>query len=316
MIPFSISVLIPAFNEQSRIVHTLDCLLAQIDEIDEIVVVDNNSTDATSDVVRELATTQPKIRLISEPRPGVFYARQAGFDAATSQIIARLDADTYAQSGWAAALRESFRSAPAGVGMIAGPLIPYDSPYRAKFESSKKKEIESALARRNPNGRAIYGIEMAPGGNMAITRECWSAVRDKVCERTGIYDDLDLSICVRESGYSIGLAADMWAETSARRFRTSPISYWTYMPQLPRTYRVHGQRREAWSSYKVVWNNRLVHLWMWLPNRAFDPDTGNKSFRRLLVGEEDRIVNRAQGSLVNLRHSRNIPLRQEPGNQL
>ncbi|MDG3015625.1 glycosyltransferase family 2 protein [Speluncibacter jeojiensis] len=294
MNPLTVSVIIPAYNEQDRIGRTLECLIEQIDEIDEIIVVDNRSTDATAEVVSEIRLREPKVRIVSEDRPGVFYARQAGFDAATSTVIARLDADTYARPGWARALREFFESAPSNVGAVTGPLVPYDSPYRAKFESGKIQEIEAGLAKHNPGGRAVYDIQMAPGGNMAISRECWLAIRDGLSERTDIYDDLDLSICVRKAGFAIGLSADMWAETSARRFRTSPFSYWSYMAQLPRTYRAHGDKKQAWASYGVVWNNRLLHLWTWLPARAFDMDTGKKSFKQLFRREEDRIVGRAK----------------------
>ncbi|MDG3009117.1 glycosyltransferase family 2 protein [Rhodococcus sp. D2-41] len=293
MKPLTVSVVIPAYNEQERIGRTLECLLAQIGEIDEIVVVDNNSTDATAEVVREIQTREPKIRIIAENRPGVFYARRAGFDAARSTVIARLDADTFARPGWARALRDFFASAPVQVGAVTGPLIPYDSPYREKFEKGKLKELEAGLAKRNPGGRAVYDVQMAPGGNMAITRDGWQAVRGLVSERTDIYDDLDLSICVRKAGFTIGVSADMWAETSARRFRTNPFSYGAYMAQLPRTYRAHGDLKQARASYGVVWSNRLVHLWTWLPTRAFDVETGRKSFKQLFRSEEDRIIGRA-----------------------
>ncbi|MDG3016211.1 glycosyltransferase family 2 protein [Speluncibacter jeojiensis] len=285
-------MVVPAYNEQERIGHMLECLLEQIDEIDEIIVVDNNSTDATAEVIRQFQSREPKIRIVVEEQPGVLYARRAGFDAATSTIIARLDADTFARQGWARALRDFFAAAPATVGAVTGPLVPYDSPYRAKFETGKLKELETGLAKHNPGGRAVYDVQMAPGGNMAITGECWQAVRGLVSERTDIYDDLDLSICVRKAGFTIGVSADMWAETSARRFRTNPFSYWAYMAQLPRTYRVHGDKKQARASYGVVWSNRLVHLWTWLPTRAFDVETGRKSLKQLFRSEEDRIIGR------------------------
>lgn len=286
----SVSVVIPAYNEEERIGRTLACLLEQIGDIDEIIVVDNNSTDATAEHVRQMQDCEPKIKLVAESRRGVVYAREAGFDAATSTVIARLDADTFPRPGWARALRDAFAIASPALGVITGPLVPYDSPYRRRFEEAKIREIDAALARSDSGGRIVEGIQMAPGGNMAITRECWCAVRDRVSDRRDIYDDLDLSICVREAGFVIGVSAAMWAETSARRFRTNPIAYWAYTAQLPRTYRAHGDSKAAWSSYKVVWTNRIVHLWTWLPTRAFDSTSGRRSFRQLFRGEEDRIV--------------------------
>jgi dolichyl-phosphate beta-glucosyltransferase len=91
-----LSVVIPAYNEANRIGPTLRAAgewLSRQPFASEVVVVDNRSSDATPDVVRQWAQTFPFIRLIHEQRGGKGYAVQAGMLAAVGQIRLFMDAD-------------------------------------------------------------------------------------------------------------------------------------------------------------------------------------------------------------------------------
>ncbi|MFD1814795.1 glycosyltransferase family 2 protein [Rhodococcus gannanensis] len=294
----SLSVVVPAFNEEDTITATLDHLFAQIDEIDEIVVVNNNSTDRTEDVLREFQVRHPKLKVVNEPRRGVSFARNTGLNAATSDVIARLDADTLAQPGWARAIRNYFASAPGTVGIATGPLLPFDSPFRNAFTKSNDRMIARARA-ASSDGRSVVGLRMAPGGNMVIRRSAWSTVRAAVSDRTDIHDDLDLSLCARRCDFSIAFILGMEAETSARRFRTNPVAYWRYTNLLTRTYKTHGMTPEARATRVEVWNNRAVHLVTWLPTRAYDPQSRRFSFTRMFTPEQDRITGRPESGSSN-----------------
>lgn len=81
----TISVVIPCFNEE----HGLKYVLEQMPEyVDEVVVVDNNSTDDTARIAVEGGA-----RVIFESRKGYGRAYQAGLPAATGDIIATVDGD-------------------------------------------------------------------------------------------------------------------------------------------------------------------------------------------------------------------------------
>ena len=56
---------------------------------DEVVVVDNNSTDRSMDIAR-----QYNMRIVQEPKQGMIYARNRGFDEANGDVIIRIDGDT------------------------------------------------------------------------------------------------------------------------------------------------------------------------------------------------------------------------------
>ncbi len=81
----TISVVIPCYNEEDGIRHVIEAMPPLVDEI---VVVDNNSTDKTGEVARSLGA-----RVIHETRKGYGAAYQAGLPAATKDIIVTLDGD-------------------------------------------------------------------------------------------------------------------------------------------------------------------------------------------------------------------------------
>jgi glycosyltransferase involved in cell wall biosynthesis len=80
-----ISVVIPCYNEEDGIRHTIGMLPKCVDEI---VVVDNNSTDRTGEVAKSLGA-----RVVLETRKGYGAAYKAGLPAATGDITATLDGD-------------------------------------------------------------------------------------------------------------------------------------------------------------------------------------------------------------------------------
>ncbi|HET6924501.1 MAG TPA: glycosyltransferase family A protein, partial [Candidatus Saccharimonadales bacterium] len=85
----TISLVIPVYNEEDHLDACLRSVMAQRIPFDEIVVVDNNSTDKTLWIAR----TFPNVRIVRETRQGVVHARSTGFDHARGDIIARIDAD-------------------------------------------------------------------------------------------------------------------------------------------------------------------------------------------------------------------------------
>jgi glycosyltransferase involved in cell wall biosynthesis len=80
-----ISVVIPCYNEEHGIRHTIGMLPPVVDEI---IVVDNNSTDRTSEVATSLGA-----RVVFEKRKGYGAAYQAGLPAVTGDITVTLDGD-------------------------------------------------------------------------------------------------------------------------------------------------------------------------------------------------------------------------------
>ncbi len=96
----SITVVIPLYNKEREIEGTLRSVLAQTPLPDEILVVDDGSTDRSAEVVRGVAS--PRVRLITQSNAGVSAARNRGIAEARGEYIALLDADDQWEPGFLA----------------------------------------------------------------------------------------------------------------------------------------------------------------------------------------------------------------------
>lgn len=91
-----VSVVIPAWNEEEGILHTLISLANTSTQLPvELLVVDNNSTDGTAALLKELG-----IKTLLETKQGVGHARTAGLHHAKGKYILTGDSDTLYPPGW------------------------------------------------------------------------------------------------------------------------------------------------------------------------------------------------------------------------
>ena len=103
MSPPRISAIICTHNRDDYLGAAIDSLLAQDLADYEVIVVDNASTDTTKAVV-EARLPEPRLHYVYESTLGLSVARNAGAKAAQGDILAYLDDDAEASSGWLSAL--------------------------------------------------------------------------------------------------------------------------------------------------------------------------------------------------------------------
>ena len=116
------SIVVPAYNEADYLHTSVTSLQQQdFDGRYEIIVVDNNSTDATSDVARSLG-----VRVVSESQQGVCSARQRGAESALGDVLVSVDADTTYPPHWLRTIDERFAAEPEIIA-VAGPCR-YENP--------------------------------------------------------------------------------------------------------------------------------------------------------------------------------------------
>src|SRR5215831_2985963 len=117
------SVVIPCYNEAGYVAETLHSLRKQdFDGEFEIIVVDNNCTDGTAEIARELGA-----QVVEEPVKGVCNARQLGTEAASGEIVISADADTTYAPDWLSKIDRSFRADDRVVAVV-GPCRYVDGP--------------------------------------------------------------------------------------------------------------------------------------------------------------------------------------------
>ncbi|MEN9911145.1 MAG: hypothetical protein RLZZ441_713, partial [Actinomycetota bacterium] len=127
----SVSIVIPAYNEEETILPCLEACIAQTVSAHEIIVVNNKSTDKTVEIVREVQSLYPDAPIIlieQADSQGITPTRNKGFDAATGDIIGRIDSDSIVEPNWVEETTKAF--ADPTVDAITGPVIYYEFPFR------------------------------------------------------------------------------------------------------------------------------------------------------------------------------------------
>ena len=201
-----ISVIIPAHNEEAYLPACLAALMENVaDQVHEIIVVDNNSTDGTRAVVERF----PRVKYVLEPEKGITRARQCGFLHSSGDLLAYVDADTHPPAGWIEQISRQFRTDDQ-LACLSGPYSFYDL---------------SGLMDRIATGwfvtaRPLYRFTgyMLVGGNFAIRRDVLAQMGgfDEKIEFYG--EDVDIAKRASKHG-KVVFSPDLVMPTSARRMK-------------------------------------------------------------------------------------------------
>jgi GT2 family glycosyltransferase len=186
----------------------LDALLAQAGTIGyEVIVVDNNSTDATARVVAELARSAGGIlRYAFEPRQGLSCARNLGIGLARAPIIALSDDDVRVAPDWLEQLSRTFDEHPE-IDYVGGRVLPHwMAPPPRWLTTSHWSPL--ALQDYGPTC-LISGRERAVclvGANLAFRRRVFDVVGlfapelGRIKDGIGSTEDHDLQLRVWQAG--------------------------------------------------------------------------------------------------------------------
>ncbi len=208
----TIAVVVCAYNEAHYLPACLHSLFLQTRPADEIIVIDNASTDGTGDVAR----TFPGVRVVVEPVKGLVVARETARLHARADVLAYVDADCRIPPRWLERVVARFEAMPSLVA-VTGPYRFYDW---------------------DPLGRALirlYNILVAPathlvvhrwlklgailyGGNFAVQAAPLAAIGgfDRTIEFHG--EDTNLGRRLTPIG-RVAICGECWVWTSARRYR-------------------------------------------------------------------------------------------------
>lgn len=247
----TLTLVIPAYNEQGYIEACLDSIAGQSVMPNEVIVVDNNSTDDTVKIAR----TYSFVKIVKEPRQGVFFAAQTGFAAAASDLIGRIDADTILPDDWTEKVLRVMSDK--AVAAVTGPVNYYDMPLpRANFwfDHLMRKLTYELAPQTSP---FLYG------SNMAIRRNAWQKVSESLCTQQNIHEDIDLAVHIVMAGGRIIYHKDMQSGASGRRYNDGIKPFSGYIGMYRRTYSRHGLH--SWVVYPALfmWSLGYVLMHPW-----------------------------------------------------
>lgn len=255
----NITVVIPVYNEAETINACIEALALQKEPLYEVIVVDNNSLDNSL----ELARSFDFVTVITEKTQGVSHARDKGFNLASGDVIARIDADTIVTPDWSMNLQRIFGNMY--VDAVSGSMQYRDWCYK---ELGDKVDLLLRSTLNSFMGNQTF----LQGCNMAVRKSAWQAVSAELCHHAGMHEDIDLAIHLQKKNFKINFDPSLAVGVSARRFQTDYKSFYSYLVALPQTYKIHGKYR-FWPIYALVALGLIGYLPMLTVNRLFNPDS-------------------------------------------
>ncbi len=238
----NISVILCTYNNSDRLSITLGEFhrLRQPENLEwELIVVNNNSTDDTEEVIKSFSGRLP-ITYVYEPKQGLSRARNAGLDAAEGQLIVFTDDDVKPVPGWLAAYWKAYQERPEG--------YYFGGPVESDYEDGPPDDGLMDLA--PPSVRGIeWGSEAGELTNGSFIGANWACPKKYIDKSKAFKAKLGLG-----SGQGAGEETDLMI-----RLRKKGLKPWYipsaridhFVPSKKCTYEHIGNRMEdvAYSSY-------------------------------------------------------------------
>lgn len=207
-----LSFVIPAYNEEKCIGSCLSAVIESLKKTGkeaEIIVVNNASTDKTA----EVAGGFPGVKVIHEPKKGLLHARQAGYAAATGDILANIDADTMIDSDWLNRVFHEFSKNDKLVA-LSGPFIYHDLPKHKR--PLVKIFYYAGYITHLFNAKVLKTAAMMQGGNFIVKKNSLDQIGGFNLNIEFYGEDTDLAMRLRKIG-EVKFSFDLPIKTSARR---------------------------------------------------------------------------------------------------
>ena len=205
----AVSVLIPAFNEAKVIADSVTRILESSHASLEVIVVDDGSTDGTTDVVRQHFGTDPRVILITLPNGGKARAINRGLLSAQGEILVALDADTHFEPDTIARLTRWFSDKT--IGAVAG-----NAKVGNRINLLTRWQALEYITAQNLERRALGALDcitVVPGAVGAWRRS--ALVKLGGFPTDTLAEDQDLTIAIQKAGYRAIFDADAVAWTEA-----------------------------------------------------------------------------------------------------
>jgi len=207
----TISVIVCAHNEARYLRACLHSVLAQSRAPDELLVINNASTDETALVASQV----PDVRVVDEPRKGLVVARETGRRHAAGDILIYTDADCRAPLTWVERIERHF-DRDATLIALSGPYRYYDWDWWGRaliraYDFTLAPATQLLVKHLLRIGTIFYG------GNFAVRREALDRIGgfDTSIEFHG--EDTNVGRRLFAVG-RVGLFHDCYLHTSARRY--------------------------------------------------------------------------------------------------
>src|SRR6267154_2409022 len=207
--PPSVTVLIPAHNEERVIVQTItSVLLSDLQDL-QIIVVNDGSTDQTGELLETNFSHEPRVRIIHQVNRGKAAALNQAMSLADAEIVVTIDADTEVESDALSKLIRHFSDLQ--VGAVAGNVkVGNRSRWLTRWQALEY------ITSQNMEKRAFHLLNC-----ITVVPGALGAWRKKAIEAAGgitadtVAEDADLTIAIRRLGWRVSYDEEAIAWTEA-----------------------------------------------------------------------------------------------------
>jgi cellulose synthase/poly-beta-1,6-N-acetylglucosamine synthase-like glycosyltransferase/peptidoglycan/xylan/chitin deacetylase (PgdA/CDA1 family) len=235
--PFTVSVIIPAYNEEKVVLRTVRQILTSTYPDLKIIVVDDGSQDNTFGVLNDTYGSEPRLTLMRVPNGGKANALNAGLAKAPGEIIVALDADTQFNPDTIARLVRWFDDPK--LGAVAG-----NAKVGNRVNMITRWQALEYIVSQNLERRALAAL-----GTLTVIPGAVGAWRKAALAELGgftsdtVAEDQDLTISLQKAGWRV-------------MFDNSAIA-WT---EAPATFRGLARQRFRWAygTLQCLWKYRAM----------------------------------------------------------
>lgn len=197
----AVSVIVPMKDEKEYIGPCLESIVSQDypRELIEIIVVDGGSSDSSLKIVETLAEEHSNIQLLGGPGVNCPVAMNRGIEAATGELISKIDAHGYVASNFLRMSTKHLRNEE-NIKCVGGPVIPVPQTSIAKANALARSSLFGV-------GKGVYSSGVKP--QFVQTVQCGVYEKD-VFKKVGLFDeslqfgeDEEINWRITKEGYKI-----------------------------------------------------------------------------------------------------------------
>lgn len=262
MIVMDMSIIIPTYNNAkilSRTLKSLRTLPISCGFEWELVVVNNNSTDNTDEVVRSYVECLP-IKLIFEGRQGTSVAKNTGINSSTGKLIVFTDDDVRPARDWLNVFWGGYCENPVGC-FWGGPVI-------SEFESEKPPWRLLRYAPPSVSGLDFGNQQKVIGRDQYFIGANWSCPRAAIVANGGF--DVNMGLAASDKWVRVGEETDLMSrlrESGCQGIYLPQAINHHFVPAVKTTLQHIASREEAHAYYAAMkvfsgMNLRGVPRWL------------------------------------------------------
>lgn len=235
------AVVIPYYNEEDYLGRTLETIAGQDLSPDEVVLVDNASTDGSAAIAKSFADrfTGGEVNLLYEPKPGQAAALARGIAEVESDLTAICDADTIYPPSYLAVADRLFREGGEETVAVIAFGVSAEDGFGHKMTRAKGRIVSALLGKQ------------CHGGGYA------QAFRTEVLKKVGGYSQALWPYCLKDHELinrvvkegRIGYSSEHWCVASDRRTSRTNVR-WTLFERI--MYHITPAARKDWFFYDFL----------------------------------------------------------------